>query len=78
MKWLVRVPLAVMLGLFLAIPATVPAEAASTRNLFYGDAYGSYGFVGQNAMTGRTTVHRHGMPDAARHAHREHVGGRPR
>jgi hypothetical protein len=54
MRWIVRVPLAVMLGLFLAVPSTLPAEAASTRSLFYGDGYGSYSFVGQSAMTGRT------------------------
>jgi hypothetical protein len=54
MRWSVRIPLAVMLGLSLAVPSTLPAQAASTRNLFYGDGYGSYSFVGQNVMTGRT------------------------
>jgi hypothetical protein len=54
MRWIVRMPLAVMLGLFLAVPSTLPAEAASSRSLFRGNAYGSYSFVGQNAMTGQT------------------------
>jgi hypothetical protein len=56
MRWLVRVPLAVMLGLFLAIPTALPAEAASTRDLFNADAYGSFAFMGQSVMSGKTSL----------------------
>src|SRR5437773_3740954 len=54
MRWSVRVPLAVMLGLFLAVPTTLSAQAASSRDLFNGDGYGSFAFVGQSVMSGKT------------------------
>jgi hypothetical protein len=55
MRSRVRIPLAVMLGLFLAISMmNSPAQAAPSRSLFSGAGYGSFAFVGQTVMSGRT------------------------
>jgi hypothetical protein len=56
MRWLERVPLTVMLGLVLALPINQPAHAASARDLFNADAYGSFAFVGESVMSGRTSL----------------------
>jgi hypothetical protein len=45
--------LAFTLALSLALPAP-PAPAASTRDLYAADAYGSYSFVGQSATSGKS------------------------
>ena len=42
-----------VLLVFLALP-TPPSAAASTRDLYAGDAYGSYSFVGQTATSGKS------------------------
>jgi hypothetical protein len=43
----------VALALLLALPAS-PAPAASTRDLYAGEAYGSFAFVGQTATAGKS------------------------
>lgn len=47
---------AISTALALALPISLAsrAEGASTRSLFLGEAFGSYSFVGETAMTGKT------------------------
>ena len=54
MRSRIRTPLAVMLGLFLAVALTSPTGAAQRSTLFSGDSFGSFAFVGKSVMSGRT------------------------
>jgi hypothetical protein len=53
-RGLVAVALPVALTMVLTISLASPTQAAPPRSLFLGDGYGSYSFVGQSAVTGRT------------------------